>query len=247
MKKEYIELSLILSTIVYNDFEYLKNPQEVTNLRFIKKCLEWEYNKNTNSHLVPIDSTYITYSIVDDILFISIAGTITNKQLFEHIYVFLSKIDELNKYCTYDYYYHSEFLEKYRLVKNQLNRIISNNNNKRIIISGHSVGGSIGLLCALLTKLEYPTRIVEFISFGCPNGCGKKTTELINNTLDRCIQFKHIYDFIPKLAFKLLFGSPGEIILLKNKVDESSWYIYHKLETYYECITFDNSDTNELF
>ena len=246
MRNEYIELCLILSTLVYNDLEYLNQMKEVKNLRFVKKCLEW--NRNNINEVIPINSTFITYSIVDDILFISIAGTITNKQLVKHWYGFLSRINELDKYCTGDYYYHTNFLNNFNTIKENFYKIIENNSNKRIIFSGHSVGGSVGLLCALITKLKYPNRIVEFVSFGTPSGCCHKTSELVNNTLNECIQFKHKYDYVPKLALRSLFGRAGKSIILNEIFDTSkskSYYFYHKLETYFNCIIFDNQDTNE--
>ena len=115
------------------------------------------------------------------------------------------------------------------------------------MISGHSVGGSIGLLCSLLAKLKYPNRTVEFISFGTPNGCCNKTSDLINNTLDRCIQFNHKNDFVPKLALKCLFARPGKEIIFDRELKNAkpSYYLYHKLESYYNCLIFDNQDTNE--
>ena len=247
MRNEYIELCIILSFLVYNDREYLNKMKKVNegkNLRFAKKCLEW----NNIIKLIPINNTFITYSIVDDVLFISIAGTITNKQLVKHLYGFFSKIDELDKYCNGDYYYHTNFLNYFNAIKENFYKIIDNNDNKRIIFSGHSVGGSVGLLCALITKLKYPNRIVKFVSFGTPSGCCKKTSELVNNTIDECIQYKHKYDYIPILSLKSLFERAGKSIILRDAFDNSkskSYYFYHKMETYYSCIISDNQDTNE--
>jgi len=245
IRNKYYEYCLILSTLVYNDIEYIKNLNCKETQVFKKKCIE--FNNDNLFNIIPIKKTYIAYKIIDNILFISIAGTITNNQLVKHINVILLRIDELDDYCDDDYYYHKNFLNEFRIIKDEYFKLLELKKNKKIIISGHSVGGSIGQLCALLTKLKYPNRIVKFISFGSPYGCSKKTSDLVNNTLDECIQFNHKNDFIPKLSLKCLFGRAGKRIILNKefKNTNSSYYYYHKLESYFNCIISDNQDTNE--
>ena len=238
MNKDLIR-SLILSDIVYNERKY-KTNRIIKNIDFYILCNKWKDKIESNDNLISIDDTYITYTLEEGILYISVAGTITNKQLINYLFGFFEKIDEINEYIRGEYYFHKIFLSYFRKIKDKFFEIVNNNKHKKLVISGHSVGGSIAILGALLSKLRNPLVKVDFYSFGSPTGCNEELKLLIINTLDKCENYVCEKDFIPRLTPNWLFKTPGRIIKLKENEDykdnDKSIYYYHKTKVYYRLI-----------
>ena len=243
MNKDILR-SLVLSDIVYNEDKYkIIDRNEVKYLEFFILCNSWKEknaidNKDINNKLYPINNSYIAFSKMDDIIYISIAGTLYNKQFFEYLNGFFSKVTEINDYCIGNYYFHTKFLEYFRNIKERFFEIIEENNAKKIVISGHSVGGSVAILGALLTKLKYPSKEVNYYSFGSPSGCCNKLKLLIINTLDTCVSYNAKRDFIPKLTPEWLYKYPGKVIILDDEElikykKPNEYYFYHKTKNYY--------------
>ena len=103
------------------------------------------------------------------------------------------------------------------------------------------MGGSVAILAALILKLKYPNKIVDFYSFGAPSGCCNNLKLLINNTLSKCLNFRNKKDFIPKLTPNIICKNAGKIIILNDdELDEyaeyNDFYFYHKTKNYYYLI-----------
>lgn len=246
MNKDVIR-SLVLSDIVYNEDKYkIIDGNEVKYLGFFILCNRWKESYNNiydkNNKIYPINNSFIAFSKIDEILYISIAGTLYNKQFLDYLNGFLSEVTELNDYCNGKYYFHTKFLEYFRNIKERLFEIIQQNNSKRIIISGHSVGGSVAILGALLSKLKYPSKEIIYYSFGSPSGCCNNLKLLVNNTLDICISYHTKRDFIPKLTPEWLFKYPGKVIILDDKEltkykKVNEYYFYHRTKNYYYLLS----------
>ena len=238
-----LQRSLILCDIVYNDPKYkIIKGNEVKYLQFYIQCNKWKSNNSLNKNNLFIKKEpYIAYSKINNILYLSISGTIHNKQFFEYLNGIYDKVYEINEFCEGEYYYHKIFLEYFRRVKNIINNIVSKNLCSKLVISGHSVGGSVAILVALILKLKYPNKKIVFYSFGAPSGCCDKLKLLINNTISKCINFRTKKDFIPKLTPKFLFKSPGKILVIDdceidNESKDEDFYYYHKTKNYYYLI-----------
>jgi hypothetical protein len=242
--------SIILSNIVYNDKNYeVRQEYERVYLDFYSICNKWRINNDLRKNIKKnklyfIKDSYIICNKRDNTLYISIAGTIHNKQFMEYLFGFFEKVSEINEFCEGEYYFHSKFLEYFRKIKDKLYEIIEENNTEKIVISGHSVGGSVAVLAALIIKLKYANKLVDFYSFGAPSGCCNNLQILINNTLSKCINYHIKKDFIPKMTPKILFKYPGKIIILNDdKLDKLNrlnlkreCYFYHKIKNYYYLI-----------
>jgi len=125
----------------------------------------------------------------------------------------ISDIKFWRKKCNYldDTLIHNGFLEQYTAVRKQVHdkiALIMNDNIKRVVFCGHSLGAALATIAALDYKLLNKKCIIECITFASPRVGSKSFANLFNKTIDishrivyhrdpvtflpTCIRFKHV-------------------------------------------------------
>ena len=106
---------------------------------------------------------------------------------------------------------HTGFLQQYesiriRLLENVKKRI--EENDKKIVCCGHSLGSTLATICALDLKLQLKDKHISCITFASPRVGNRKFAKLFNNSIDvshrfvyyrdpitfspLCIRFRHV-------------------------------------------------------
>lgn len=62
---------------------------------------------------------------------------------------------------------HCGFLKNYKSVRNKIHKLIPDK-NCRIIVTGHSMGAALAVLCAVDIQYNHPSKDIEAYIFGCP-------------------------------------------------------------------------------
>ena len=128
-------------------------------------------NKRDNN---PIGYCQVFFFELKNYLIVSINGLKTYNDIYYCLQFFKSKIDcndECNDECNNENI-HTGFCYFYNLLKhfinNKCNEYILNNKNKKIIFTGHSLGGSIASISALKISNNNRETDVSCITFGSP-------------------------------------------------------------------------------
>ena len=71
---------------------------------------------------------------------------------------------------------HSGFFDAYKTVRSQVHAALAsvqakNKNNATVVVTGHSLGGALSVLCALDLAVDMPQLVpngISVVNFGCP-------------------------------------------------------------------------------
>ena len=98
-------------------------------------------------------------------------------------------------------YVHKGFYNQFNSLKDDINKEIKkhldNNENIKLIFSGHSLGGAIATIASLHFKYKYPNQDISCITFGSPRvGC-INFANLFNNKINNSVRFVNDNDPVP--------------------------------------------------
>lgn len=87
----------------------------------------------------------------------------------------------------------------------------------RVIVSGHSLGGAMSVLCATLMQSRFPNLEIELITFGAPTPAMPKFGGLVTERLDgRVTMVAHDGDPVPCIPPGFFFDLPGGLVWNKE-------------------------------
>jgi predicted lipase len=141
----------------------------------------------------------------------------------------------LPKMCHKNIYVHQEYYNKSRKMITELRDVIDKGKFKNIIISGHSMGGSLSMICGLKLKEIYGTKLkINIVSFS-NLGIGNRNLSLFSLFLgvDSYIRVYNKSDYIDLYRSGILFKIVGRLRHLNHSIPTNNKkYIIHDTEKY---------------
>jgi predicted lipase len=144
---------------------------------------------------------------------------------------------------TYQPYIHAGFYQMFNVMKYELYHIVrkyleTNINKCKIILTGHSLGGSLSIISSLCLFINFHDYFksekleIENITFGTPKIGNNEFSNLYKELIKNNTHYYHNSDPIPCVPL-LGFNSTGNLFKI-NKYNESKFYSinYHLLECY---------------
>ena len=204
-----------------------------------------DYNIGDTQFIYSIDKT--------DRLLISFRGTKCFNDLLTDIRITKDKCIDIcyTPFFLHHYnknnqpYIHAGFYQMFNLMKYELYHIIrkyleSNIKEYKIILTGHSLGGSVSIIATICLFINFYSYFktgkikLENITFGSPKIGNIEFSNLYKDLIKNNTHYFHNSDPIPCVPL-LGFNSTGTLFQI-NKVNESRFYSinYHLLECYLE-------------
>ncbi len=129
---------------------------------------------------------------------------------------------------------HSGFLETYRSVREQILSLVPQG-DCRILITGHSLGAALAVLCAVDIVWHFPHKDVEVYLFGCPRVGNKAFAKSYDKRVFKTLRVTCGNDVVAKLPPTLLgyrhVGIPIHTGMLSLPLVIS--FADHRMQTYY--------------
>jgi predicted lipase len=75
---------------------------------------------------------------------------------------------------------------------------------KRIMITGHSQGAALAVLCAVDLEYNFPDKEIEVILFGCPRVGNEAFAKSFNRRVCKTVRVENGNDIVTKVPPKLL-------------------------------------------
>lgn len=251
--KNFIYSNLLYNT-VYNDSYKIKSTtiNEPTNIDFTKTksvslymiyLIHLVYSDIKPKNIIPLqkieyDNTLFGYILLDKInnnIYIVFRGTIDINDALYDIKTHQIKYDE------YGGKVEKGFFCLYKKIRNQIN--INNEQYNNIIITGHSLGGAIALLCG--SELIKRGKKVDIYTYGCPhvfdNIAMQEINKKLQNTGSRIFRIQNSCDIIPNFPLPITISFTRYIYVPIGKLYEFtdnrlSYYNNHSIITYNDNI-----------
>ena len=156
----------------------------------------------------------------DDTIYVMFAGSdsaqdwITNFEFFKTTCYLSPKVDHGIKV-------HSGFVKHYLLARDYIQKVTAN--YKKIVVTGHSLGGATTALCAYDLKSNNLDKDITAIMFAAPRIGNRKFARTFNKIIPDAVRWNFMNDLVPKLP-PFFFGyqhevSQSEITTWKEKLD----------------------------
>lgn len=134
---------------------------------------------------------------------------------------------------------HSGFLSAYksRNVRNKIREFVTEK-IKRVVVSGHSYGAALAVICAIDLQYNFNDKDYEVIVFGCPRVGNKFFVESYNRRIFKTLRIENFGDIIPKLPFAFMgYKHVGACWNIgKNCILELFGKNSHSMQEYYSNI-----------
>ena len=159
---------------------------------------------------------HIRYGILheknSDITYITIRGTGNFWNIITDLIVFcktkMLTFQKENVTHSQKIQFHKGFLNSAEMIFNQIKEIDMDMNKRKFIFTGHSLGGAVAVVLALLF-IENDYHVENVITFGQPKVCKKQDCKFLQWVLgDRFLRVVNNFDLIPNLmtGFWFLFN-----------------------------------------
>ena len=99
---------------------------------------------------------------------------------------------------------HEGFLETYKSVRERIHALIPPG-SCRVIVSGHSLGAALAVLCAVDVQYNFPHKDVEAYLFGCPRVGNAAFARSYNRRVFKTLRVSNGNDIVTKVP-PALFG-----------------------------------------
>lgn len=116
---------------------------------------------------------------------------------------------------------HQGFIEAYESVRDAVMSGINDSPHKRIICTGHSLGGALATLCALDIQANVSGKMAYCYTYGSPKVGDANFADVYNKQVPRTFRFVNGSDIIPSLP-PGSYEHVGELYSLSQEEDESS-------------------------
>lgn len=161
-----------------------------------KSPAEREDVDNERAFIEDVDADaqcYATRTDQDDVL-VTFRGTSTKRDMCID-----TKIRRVQtEYLPQGAWVHRGFEIQYRALRERLiDRIRDVDAGKRLIFTGHSLGGALATIAALEFALKYPDRDVVCVTFGSPRVGSKGFKEQFDRMVDLSYRFVNERDVVP--------------------------------------------------
>ena len=92
---------------------------------------------------------------------------------------------------------HSGFLSQYNSIKSRIFEIISRTSVSKITFVGHSLGGAVASICALVVQNEFASKKIKCVTFGSPRVGNKEFADSFNKVVQDSIRVVNGQDIVP--------------------------------------------------
>lgn len=226
----------------------INNVSSLLPLQKVKTCARIiDLSYNTEKKKDYINKLKIIRPMCDDIscatlgvnetdLFISFRGTMT---LNDWVINFDKKLVPFDIVNYKNSMIHNGYINTYLTYKNELQKIILENKDKNICVSGHSAGGAL----ATLACLDYQNIIdnLSLVTFGMPK---IGNLDLCNYIRKTNIEREHYVvegDIIPFFPLNFEYSKCKPIIVLKSSNNEDKYTLNpNKLQEIHSMIQYRN-------
>jgi hypothetical protein len=215
---------------------YNPNPQ---------KCLDTLQNKCVVEHTYDIEyedgniSSYI--ADCDDMILVSFRGTNTDTQLFWEF----MELDDMSDYMNtkVQTYFLGAYLKVYDLMDKDIHNILINN-NKKVFITGHSLGAALASLMSTNLVNAYSIKNISLYTFGQPRVGDYNYSVLHDKLVPDSWRVIHKYDIVPHFPFCLSTGGcnytnkpyhHGTEVFYDNDMNNIHNYIICKTDEDVQC------------
>lgn len=218
------ELILEYQEFLQTEYENFQRSLFFANESYLDNS-EFMHRNNTTD-------TQFVFKFENDTIFISFAGTESVKDLLTDLSISKKVIAYNNKESAIRV--HSGAYNAYLSIRDELWTLLDNcyNDGMKIFISGHSLGGMLGLLCTLDIRYKFGgiiDRDLFLITLGQPKTGNEAFANSTNRRLKNYFRFKFGGDIVTD--FPILFYSHcGKLIQLNKKSLPS--FSDHKLANY---------------
>ena len=212
-----------------------------------------------------IGDTQFIYDIHEpsDTLIVAFRGTKTWNDIITDINLYKDKFIDV---CYTPYYLehergkgsdlpyvHQGFYEMFNMMKYELLRVVRRflkhdavANPRRILLTGHSLGGALSILASAMLYAHYHSQIeegalaIENITFGSPKVGNTEFKRIYDTWMkhkdNRCTHYYHSSDPVPCVPFIKFYALSNSVCI--NERRESMLYSvqYHHLESYRDRI-----------
>lgn len=159
-----------------------------------KSYSKWVYKRNSNSFLVKSKGEFT---------FIAFTGSSEVNDWFHNFEAFKVERDDAGKV-------HNGFADGWDDLKDMVKSEIEGDKKRKLIVTGHSLGGALAILCAYFLKRE-GYNVVECITFGQPRVGNWEFMKSYEKLKIPTIRFVHGYDIVPTIP-RLLYFHVGQVV-----------------------------------
>lgn len=98
---------------------------------------------------------------------------------------------------------HSGFISAYKSgnVRGIIHKEVKKALPKKIILTGHSYGAALAVLCAADLEYNFPKNDYEVVVFGCPRVGNRYFQKSYNLRVFKTLRVEHIGDIVPRVPF----------------------------------------------
>ena len=101
---------------------------------------------------------------------------------------------------------HSGFISAYKSnsVRGRIQKEVERNNIRKIVLTGHSYGAALAILCAVDLEYNFPKNDYEVIVFGCPRVGNKYFQKSYNLRVFKTLRVENVNDVVTKVPFAFM-------------------------------------------
>ncbi len=138
---------------------------------------------------------------------------------------------------------HSGFIGTYKSknVRGEIHKAIKKYNIKKVVLTGHSYGAALAVLCAVDLEYNFPKNDYEVIVFGCPRVGNAAFCRSYNLRVFKTLRIENIGDIVTMVPFSFMgYKHVGACLRIGEKSDKSFFKMpslkAHTLQRYYSNI-----------
>ena len=142
------------------------------------------------------------YNIEYDSIFVAFRGSSNIQNWISNAK--FTKVHPYSDYILIDKGFYEVFKSNKNTIYENINMISKKYNTKKIIITGHSLGGAIGTILSFDMMYNMFPYMINLITFGSPRVGNNEFVNLFNSYNIYSTRITHYYDIVPHLPQSLL-------------------------------------------
>lgn len=148
-------------------------------------------------------------------LFVVFRGATNLKDYFTDINILRAAFPPSKKFWWFRPHVHKGFYDAYQSVREEIIDVVERElGGRRLVVTGHSLGAAIAIICSLDLKRTINTPIVMY-NFGAPHIGNKAFLKLYNNDVPESYRVVNDEDIVPKLLIPG-FGHVKTLVFVDN-------------------------------